>query len=152
MRCKLLLAAFAALLWGAAAFGQASYIVEQIGRDEHQIVQSLGAFVGIDGAESRAFDITFMPAGNGVEGVMVVTTADFRATFKMAQRSSECFEILVEVRSADFLRDFNRLFQTYPTQGSDALRTMDFGNQKLRIAETSLPNARHRSFRITEAE
>lgn len=69
---------------------QASYIAEQLGRDAHHIVQSLGAFVGNERAESQQFDITYMPAGNNVEGVMIINTADYRCTFKMNPRSEIC--------------------------------------------------------------
>ena len=74
--------------------GQASYIAEQLGRDAHHIVQSLGAFVGNESAERQQFDITYMPAGNRVEGVMIINTADYRCTFKMDPkdytRRSQC--------------------------------------------------------------
>lgn len=140
----------AALLAIVTLHGQASYIVEQLGRNEHQIVQSLGAFVGLEGAESQAFDITYMPAGNGVEGVMVINTADYRCTFRMDVHAGECYEIQLVVRSADFQRDFNKLFQVYPTTGDDALRLMNFGDKQLRIEETTLTGARHHSFVLTE--
>ena len=71
--------------------GQASYIAEQLGRDAHHIVQSLGAFVGNESAESQQFDITYMPAGNRVEGVMIINTADYRCTFKMDPKDEVCF-------------------------------------------------------------
>lgn len=129
---------------------QASYLVEQLGRDEHQIVQSLGAFVGNDRAESKAFDITFMPAGNNVEGIMVINTADYRCTFKMDVMRSECFEIRLDIRDADFLREFILLFQVYKTEGNDDLRFMNFGDKVLRIEEVTLKGARGRSFVITE--
>ncbi len=70
-----------ALLLSATLQAQTSYIVEQIGRDAHQIVQSLGAFVGNERAESQTFDITYMPPGNGVEGVLIIYSADNRCTF-----------------------------------------------------------------------
>lgn len=89
------------------AHAQSSYIVEQLGRDEHQIVQSLGAFVGNEHAESQAFDITFMPAGASVQGVMIINTADYRCTFRMEKKSNECVKVELIVRSADFLRDFH---------------------------------------------
>ena len=63
----------------ASAQVQADYIPEQLGRDAHHIIQSLGAFVGNERAESQEFDITYMPAGNDVEGNMIINTADLRA-------------------------------------------------------------------------
>lgn len=139
------------LALSAQLHAQASYIVEQLGRNEHQIVQSLGAFVGNDQAESQAFDITFMPAGNNVEGVMIINTADYRCTFKVDLQNNECYQIILDVRSVDFLRDFNALFQTYPTVTKDNgnIRNMQFGNQTLRIVETSSTTSRFRSFTIT---
>lgn len=130
---------------------QASYIAEQIGRDAHQIVQSLGAFVGNERAESQQFDITYMPAGNRVEGVMIINTADYRCTFKMDPVDEVCYEIILDVRSADFLREFNKLFQTYLTENPDAdVKTMHFGDKHLRVCETSSTTSRFRSFTISE--
>ena len=117
---------------------QTSYIVEQLGRDAHHIVQSLGAFVGNERAESQQFDITYMPSGNRVEGVMIINTAD-------------CYEVILDVRSADFLRDFNRLFQVYHTENPDSDdKTMHFGDKLVRVRETSSTTSRFRSFTLTE--
>ena len=128
---------------------QASYIAEQL--DAHPIVQSLGAFVGNERAESQAFDITYMPAGNRVEGVMIINTADYRCTFKMSYNDEVCYEIILDVRSADFLRDFNRLFQVYPTDNPDSDdKTMHFGDKLIRVRETSSTTSRFRSFTMTE--
>ena len=133
------------------AKAQASYIAEQLGRDAHHIVQSLGAFVGNERAESQAFDITYMPAGNRVEGVMIINTADYRCTFKMSYTDEVCYEIILDVRSADFLRDFNRLFQVYPTDNPDSDdKTMHFGDKLIRVRETSSTTSRFRSFTLTE--
>ena len=133
------------------AKAQASYIAEQLGRDAHHIVQSLGAFVGNERAESQAFDVTYMPAGNRVEGVMIINTADYRCTFKMSYNDEVCYEIILDVRSADFLRDFNRLFQVYPTDNPDSDdKTMHFGDKLIRVRETSSTTSRFRSFTMTE--
>ena len=130
---------------------QASYIVEQIGRDAHHIVQSLGAFVGNERAESQQFDITYMPAGGGVEGVMIINTADYRATFKMDPMGEVCYQILLDVRSADFLREFNQLFQVYKTEQPDAaVKKMHFGDKQLRVEESKSTTTRFRHFDITE--
>ncbi len=138
---------FAAL----ASHAQASYIVEQIGRNAHQIVQSLGAFVGNERAESQSFDITYMPAGNRVEGVMIINTADYRCTFKMDPQKEICYEIILDVRDADFLREFNRLFQVYLTENPDSDdKTMHFGDKLIRVRETSSTTSRFRSFTLTE--
>ena len=138
---------FAAL----ASHAQASYIVEQIGRNAHQIVQSLGAFVGNERAESQSFDITYMPAGNRVEGVMIINTADYRCTFKMDPQKEICYEIILDVRDADFLREFNRLFQVYITENPDSDdKTMHFGDKLIRVRETSSTTSRFRSFTLTE--
>lgn len=131
---------------------QATYIVEQLGRDEHHIVQSLGAFVGNERAESQSFEITFMPGANGVEGVMIVNTADYRCTFKTDPRRDVCYEILLDVRSGDFLREVNRLFQTYPTENPDGVvKMMTFGNDVVRVDEDASRTSRFRSFKFTFA-
>ena len=143
----------AVLLLAAAlgAKGQASYIADQLGRDAHHIVQSLGAFVGNERAESQSFDMTYMPAANRVEGVMIINTADYRCTFKMDPADEVCYEIIVDVRSADFLRDFNLLFQTYRTDNPDSDdKTMHFGDKLIRVRETSSNTSRFRSFTMTE--
>ncbi len=133
------------------AWGQASYIAEQIGRDAHHIVQSLGAFVGNESAESQSFDITYMPAGNRVEGVLIINTADYRCTFKMDPADEVCYEIKLDVRSADFLREFNQLFQVYPTENPDgADKSMHFGDKVLKIQEEASSTSRFRSFTIRE--
>lgn len=132
-------------------FAQASYIVEQIGRDAHQTVQSLGAFVGNERAESQAFDITYMPAANRVEGVMIINTADYRCTFKTDPTTDECYEIVVDIRSAAFLDDFNRLFQSYKTDNPDAnVKTLYFGDKVLLVEESPSTTSRYRSFTIKE--
>ena len=137
----------------ASAKAQASYIAEQLGRDAHHIVQSLGAFVGNERAESQQFDITYMPAGNNVEGVMIINTADYRCTFKMDPKNEICYMIILDVRSADFLHDFNRLFQVYHTENPDAdVKTMHFGNMLIRVVETSSTTSRFRSFKLTVIE
>lgn len=146
-------ALFLALIFAAMsnAMGQASYIVEQLGRDAHHIVQSLGAFVGNERAESQQFDITYMPAGNKVEGVMIINTADYRCTFKMDPKDEICYQIILDVRSADFLRDFNRLFQAYRTENPDGdVKTMHFGDKLVRVRETSSTTSRFRSFTMSE--
>ena len=126
-----------------AANAQASYIAEQLGRDAHHIVQSLGAFVGNERAESQQFDITYMPAGNHVEGV----------TFKMDPKNEICYQIILDVRSADFLRDFNRLFQVYHTENPDSDdKTMHFGDKLIRVRETASTTSRFRSFTLTTIE
>lgn len=133
------------------ANAQTSYIAEQLGRDAHHIVQSLGAFVGNDRAESQQFDITYMPAGNRVEGVMIINTADYRCTFKMDPTDEKCYEVIIDVRSADFLRDFNRLFQVYHTENPDGDdKTMHFGDKLIRVRETTSTTSRFRSFTLTE--
>ena len=134
-----------------AANAQTSYIAEQLGRDAHHIVQSLGAFVGNERAESQQFDITYMPAGNRVEGVMIINTADYRCTFKMDPTDEKCYEVIIDVRSADFLRDFNRLFQVYHTKNPDGdYKTMHFGDKLIRVRETTSTTSRFRSFTLTE--
>ena len=140
-----------AMILSHFAFAQASYIAEQLGRDAHQIVQSLGAFVGNERAESQSFDITYMPSGNKVEGVMIINTADYRCTFKMDPVSEVCYEIILDVRSADFLAEFNRLFQTYLTENANSDdKTMHFGDKLIRVLETSSTTSRYRSFTLTE--
>ena len=130
---------------------QPDYIPEQLGRDAHHIIQSLGAFVGNERAESQSFDITYMPAGNGVEGVMIINTADYRCTFKMDPTDEKCYEVIIDVRSADFLRDFNRLFQVYHTENPDGDdKTMHFGDKMIRVRETTSTTSRFRSFTLTE--
>ncbi|MCQ2299819.1 MAG: hypothetical protein MJZ81_06830 [Bacteroidales bacterium] len=139
--------------------GQASYLVEQLGRNEHQIVQSLGAFVGNERAESQMFDITYHPSGNNVEGRMIINTADYRCTYRLTVPSrltddhSVCFKIELIIRDPDFLREFNQLFQFYPTTGTDARRVMNFGDKKLLVEEdTTKTSARYRTFIITETK
>ena len=128
---------------------QPEYIPEQLGRDSHHIIQSLGAFVGNERAESQSFDITYMPSGNGVEGNMIINTADYRCTFKLGADDDLCFELLIDIRSQDFLSDFYRLFSVYPTESFDGYRLMSFGNQHLRIEESPSRSTRYRSFRFT---
>ncbi|MBO4306964.1 MAG: hypothetical protein J5848_01470 [Bacteroidales bacterium] len=148
---KKVFVAFMAMAFSLSINAQASYIAEQLGRDAHHIVQSLGAFVGNERAESQSFDITYMPAGNRVEGVMIINTADYRCTFKMDPSDEICYEIILDVRSADFLRDFNLLFQIYTTENPDSDdKTMHFGDMLIRVRETSSPTSRYRSFTLTQ--
>lgn len=132
-----------------AASAQPEYIPEQLGRDSHHIIQSLGAFVGNERAESQSFDITYMPSGNNVEGNMIINTADYRCTFKLGADDDICYELLIDIRSQDFLNDFYRLFSVYPTENLDGYRLMSFGNDKLRIEETPSRSTRYRSFKFT---
>lgn len=139
------------MLCPLCAHAQASYIVEQIGRDAHHIVQSLGAFVGNEQAESQSFDITYMPAGNRVEGVLIINTADYRVTFKTDPLQDVCFEIKLDIRSADFQREFNRLFQVYKTDNPDGeVKVMHFGDKLLRVEEEASRSTRYRAFTITQ--
>ncbi|MDY5968439.1 MAG: hypothetical protein SPJ13_00260 [Bacteroidales bacterium] len=131
------------------ASAQTSYIVEQIGRDAHHIVQSLGAFVGNERAESQSFDITYMPPGNGVEGVVIINTADYRATFKMDPMDGICYQILLDTRSVAFLADFNLLFSVYPSEIiSETARIIHFGDRQIRIEEKTSGSAKKRCFVI----
>lgn len=130
---------------------QTSYIVEQIGRDAHQIVQTLGAFVGNERAESQSFDITYMPPGNGVEGVMIINTADYRVTFKMDPMEGICYQILLDTRSSDFLDDFYKLFLTYQTENKNStVHVINFGDKSIRIEEKPSSNTHKHSFTIEE--
>ena len=106
----LLAIATSATAWSQA---QPDYIPEQLGRDAHHIIQSLGAFVGNERAESQSFDITYMPAGNGVEGVMIINTADYRCTFKLDAEYEMCYELTIDIRSKEFLDQFYNLFAVY---------------------------------------
>jgi hypothetical protein len=86
-----------------------------------------------------------------VEGVMIINTADYRCTFKMDPKTDVCYEVILDVRSADFLRDFNRLFQVYHTENPDSDdKTMHFGDKLVRVRETSSTTSRFRSFTLTE--
>ena len=125
---------------------QPDYIPEQLGRDAHQ---SLGAFVGNERAESQSFDITYMPAGNGVEGVMIINTADYRCTFKLDAEYEMCYELTIDIRSKEFLDQFYNLFAVYRTENQDDHRIMSFGNEKLRITENPSTTSRYRSFKFT---
>ena len=133
-----------------SCWAQASYIPEQIGRETHHIIQSLGAFVGNERAESQAFDITFMP-GREAEGVMVVNTADYRCTFRLDPQQDICFMIKLDIRSADFLREFEMLFETYKTDTEENIRMMNFGDKILKVEEEPSRTSRFKSFTITEA-
>ena len=133
-------------LWAQA---QPDYIPEQLGRDSHHIIQSLGAFVGNERAESQAFDITYMPAGNGVDGIMIINTADYRCTFKLDQQYDMCYELAIDIRSQDFLTQFYNLFATYRTENMGDYRIMSFGNEKLRVTETPSTTSKYRSFKFT---
>lgn len=130
----------------AMAQVQADYIPEQLGRDAHHIIQSLGAFVGNERAESQEFDITYMPAGNGVEGNMIINTADYRLILKLDTRHETCYELQIDIRSQEFLDDFYRLFATYRTENMEDFRRMYFGNQILRVTENPSRSTRFRSF------
>jgi len=110
--------------------------------------------VGNERAESQMFDITFTPSGNNVEGRMIINTADYRCTFRMSvphsrKDESICFKIELICRTADFLHDFQQLFQTYPTTGNETVRHMNFGNYKLLIEEASSTRALPRTYTIT---
>ena len=128
---------------------QPDYIPEQLGRDAHHIIQSLGAFVGNERAESQSFDITYMPAGNGVEGVTIINTADYRCTFKLDADYEMCYELTIDIRSKEFLDQFYNLFAVYRTENQDDHRIMSFGNEKLRITENPSTTSRYRSFKFT---
>ena len=142
----LLAIATSATAWSQA---QPDYIPEQLGRDAHHIIQSLGAFVGNERAESQSFDITYMPAGNGVEGVMIINTADYRCTFKLEAEYEMCYELTIDIRSKEFLDQFYNLFAVYRTENQDDHRIMSFGNEKLRITENPSTTSRDRSFKFT---
>lgn len=142
----LLAIATSATVWSQT---QPDYIPEQLGRDAHHIIQSLGAFVGNERAESQSFDITYMPAGNGVEGVMIINTADYRCTFKLDAEYEMCYELTIDIRSKEFLDQFYNLFAVYRTENQDDHRIMSFGNEKLRITENPSTTSRYRSFKFT---
>ena len=142
----LLAIATSATAWSQA---QPDYIPEQLGRDAHHIIQSLGAFVGNERAESQSFDITYMPAGNGVEGVMIINTADYRCTFKLDADYEMCYELTIDIRSKEFLDQLYNLFAVYRTENQDDHRIMSFGNEKLRITENPSTTSRYRSFKFT---
>ena len=142
----LLAIATSATAWSQA---QPDYIPEQLGRDAHHIIQSLGAFVGNERAESQSFDITYMPAGNGVEGVMIINTADYRCTFKLDADYEMCYELTIDIRSKQLLDQFYNLFAVYRTENQDDHRIMSFGNEKLRITENPSTTSRYRSFKFT---
>lgn len=143
-----------ALILSATAFAQtqADYIPEQLGRDSHHIIQALGAFVGNERAESQAFDITYMPAGNGVDGIMIINTADYRLTFKLDKQYDICYELTIDIRSKDFLADFYNLFSTYPTENMDTYRLMKFGNERLHVTENPSTTSKYRTFNFIIAE
>lgn len=147
---KILLFLFAAAT-SAVAWSQVQpdYIPEQLGRDAHHIIQSLGAFVGNERAESQSFDITYMPAGNNVEGVMIINTADYRCTFKLDAQYDICYELTIDIRSQEFLNQFYNLFSIYRTENKEDHRVMSFGNEKLRISENPSTTSRYRSFKFT---
>lgn len=143
----ILLSVFAITI--ANAQTQPDYIPEQLGRDSHHIIQALGAFVGNERAESQEFDITYMPAGNGVDGVMIINTADYRCTFKLDKEYDMCYEIKIDIRSKDFLTDFYNLFATYRTENMDDYRLMHFGNEKLHVVENPSTTSKYRTFTFT---
>jgi hypothetical protein len=147
---KIILLAIISTLGGiVCAQTQADYIPEQLGRDSHHIIQGLGAFVGNERAESQAFDITYMPAGNDVDGIMIINTADYRLTFKLDKQYDLCYELIIDIRSQEFLNQFYNLFSTYRTENIDDHRIMSFGNEKLRVTENPSTTSRYRSFKIT---
>jgi len=131
------------------AQSQPDYIPEQLGRDSHHIIQALGAFVGNERAESQSFDITYMPSGNGVEGNMIINTADYRCTFKLGAADDICYELLIDIRSQEFLTQFYNLFAVYPTENLDNHRLMRFGNERLVVTENPSRTTRYRSFKFT---
>lgn len=133
----------------AAAQPQPDYLPEQLGRDSHHIIQSLGAFVGNERAESQQFDITYMPAGNGIEGNMIINTADYRCICKLGADDDLCYELTIDIRSQEFLDEFYNLFAVYPTENFDDHRLMKFGNEHLRVTETPSRSTRYRSFKFT---
>lgn len=133
----------------AQAQVQADYIPEQLGRDAHHIIQSLGAFVGNERAESQEFDITYMPAGNEVEGNMIINTADYRLILKLDSRYETCYELQIDIRSQEFLDNFYRLFATYRTENMDGYRLMYFGNDRLHVTENPSRSTKYRSFTFT---
>lgn len=143
-----------ALVTSVAAFAQTQpdYIPEQLGRDSHHVIQSLGAFVGNERAESQAFDITYMPAGNGVDGIMIINTADYRLTLMLDKQYDICYEIKIDIRSQDFLADFYNLFATYRTENMDTHRIMHFGNEKLHVTENPSTTTKYRTFNFTIEE
>lgn len=145
---KILIALFLLLVANLSA--QPSYIPEQIGRETHHIIQSLGAFVGNERAESQSFDITFMP-GREAEGVMVINTADYRCTFRLDPQQDICYMIKLDIRSADFLREFEMLFEAYKTDTEGNIRMMNFGDKILKLEEAPSRTSRFKSFTITEA-
>lgn len=105
--------------------------------------------MGNERAESQAFDITYMPAGNDVDGIMIINTADYRLTFKLDKQYDLCYELIIDIRSQDFLDQFYNLFSTYRTENFDDYRIMSFGNEKLRVTENPSTTSRYRSFKIT---
>lgn len=133
----------------AAAQTQPDYLPEQLGRDSHHIIQSLGAFVGNERAESQQFDITYMPAGNGIEGNMIINTADYRCICKLGADDDICYELTIDIRSQEFLDEFYNLFAVYPTENLADHRLMKFGNERLRVTETPSKSTRYRSFKFT---
>lgn len=147
---RILLILFAVIL-GGVSYGQnqPEYIPEQLGRDSHHIIQSLGAFVGNERSESQQFDITYMPAGNGVDGVMIINTADYRCTFKLDKDYDICYELRIDIRSKEFLDDFYTLFAVFPTENMDTYRLMRFGNDRLRIVEAPSTTTKYRTFTFT---
>lgn len=138
-----------ALGLAAKAQVQADYIPEQLGRDAHHIIQSLGAFVGNERAESQEFDITYMPAGNEVEGNMIINTADYRLILKLDSRYETCYELQIDIRSQEFLDNFYRLFATYRTENMEGYRLMYFGNDRLHVTENPSRSTKYRSFTFT---
>ena len=146
MKQTLILGILTLLASALCAQTQADYIPEQLGRDSHHIIPGLGAFVGNERAESQAFDITYMPAGNDVDGIMIINTADYRLTFKLDKQYDICYELTIDIRSQEFLSTFYNLFATYRTENLEGYRIMSFGNEKLRITEIPSTTSKYRSF------
>lgn len=133
----------------ASAQYQPDYLPEQLGRDVHHVIQSLGAFVGNERAESQEFDITYMPSGNDVDGVMVINTADYRCTYKFSDVNYMCYELRIDIRSQEFLSDFYNLFSTYRTEDKGEFRVMNFGDKLIIVTEEESRTTRYRSFKLT---
>ena len=105
--------------------------------------------MGNERAESQTFDITYMPAGNDVDGNMIINTADYRLILKLDSRTETCNELQIDIRSQDFLDDFYRLFATYKTENKDGYRLMYFGNDRLHVTENPSRSTKYRSFTFT---
>lgn len=73
------------------------------------------------------------------------------ADLPTARRSScgLCYELLIDIRSQEFLDQFYNLFATYRTDNLDDHRLMYFGNEKLIVTENPSTTTRYRSFKFT---